>query len=166
MGCQRTGYENTTTQAKPEKKRTKRRKNVSRKPKWNRMQMTQGYHKVCYVKEKHTNSRRTDSCRTDGATRKSGRCQHKDGVEGEENNKQERQGQTQEGREKREHRTPWVPVSTRKLVREPCHTLCRLLPALANNGAKCQYRRCRPPPPPIAQLNKKQTNIKLLEFKG
>ena len=38
-----------------------------------------------------------------------------------------------------------VPVSARKPIREPSHTLCRLLLALVNEGVKCQYYRCREP---------------------
>ena len=53
----------------------------------------------------------------------------------------------------------------RRPTREPYHTLCRPLSTLVNSGVKCQYCRC--PPPPIGQLDTKQTkNLLLIEFKG
>ena len=54
-----------------------------------------------------------------------------------------------------------IPVSTRKEIREPRHTLCRLLPTIVNSGAKCPYPRYRAPPP-IDQPNKKQTEANII----
>ena len=41
----------------------------------------------------------------------------------------------------------WAPVSATNQIRGPGHTVCRLLPTLANNGIKCQYCRSLSRPP-------------------
>ena len=66
-------------------------------------------------------------------------------------NQREGQGKTQkeEMEEKRGNCAPGRDsnVGARKPIREPSHTLCRLLPTLVSSGVKWQYCRFRAPPP-------------------
>ena len=88
--------------------------------------------------------RAADACCTDEGTRREETYRDKEG----ENKKSRKQG-TKKAR-KSYIKTSIVTkflVSATKPSREPCHTICHLLPALVSNGIKCHYCRCRASPP-------------------
>ena len=140
--CQRSGYENRT-QARPGKK-TRIKKSE--------MNKTQTTRRVQKGKGEHTHSRRTDNCCTDEATRRRGIYRHKDGGEGERKQREIpdtavrtiNRNKKEERREKKKEEkivlqavtVTWVPVSARNPIREPSHTLFRLLPTLVNGGVR------------------------------
>ena len=155
--CQRTGYENTQQHKPDQEIRTKGHRNEnSCKINQNTNDARSAERAPKTTEEKHTRSRGTDKVPHEReTTRKRGEHRHKDGERGDRK-RREKQGQKQKRRNKREGRkmynlkaviVTWVPASATKLIRGPCHTLCRLFPTLVNSGVKCQCCRCRAPSP-------------------
>ena len=66
--------------------------------------------------------------------------------------------------EKKKKKVTWVPVLENRFgnlaIREPSHTLCRLLPTLINT--RCQASVVPLSLPPIEQLNKQGTKTGVL----
>ena len=56
--------------------------------------------------------------------------------------------------------TPTGPhISVHSIIREPCHTICDLLPTLADSDVACHDYCCRVPPPgETKKQNKAQQN--------